>query len=102
VDGHRTAERRSLAYHAAIAERFLEDPSILEAARGRVDDWQRTGAVAERWTFGWAEILSRSPAEIAAMLVDPGEQMTALRQSSPFVGVLDPRTRWRLWRSVPH
>jgi hypothetical protein len=32
--------------------------------------------------------------------VDPAEGARALRQCSPFAGVIDPRTRWRIWREV--
>jgi hypothetical protein len=33
-------------------------------------------------------------------LVDPGESARALRQCSPFAGVVDSRTRWSIWRAV--
>jgi hypothetical protein len=102
MDGHRTAERRSLAYHGAIAERISQDPSVIERARARVATWAAAGTVHPGWIAAWTELLARSPAEVCAQLVMPSEHMTALRQQSPFAGVLDPRTRWALWRSVPH
>jgi hypothetical protein len=101
VDGHRTAERRSLAYHSAIAERLVRDPAILERARARVAGWTASGAVHPKWSAAWSELLARSPTEICDKLREPSEHMTALRQVTPFAGVLDARTRWALWRSVP-
>ncbi len=97
VEGHRTAERRSLAYHRAIAERIGRDPSLVEAARARVNAWRE---VHSRYVLAWRQILTRPPAEIAALLVEDSERMTMLRQVSPFAGVLDARTRWEIWRSV--
>jgi hypothetical protein len=100
VDGHRTAERRSLAYHSAIAERLVRDPSILERARARVAGWTAAGEVHPKWSAAWAELLARPSTEICDKLCEPSEHMTALRQVTPFAGVLDSRTRWALWRSV--
>lgn len=97
MEGHRTAERRSLAYHRAIAERIGRDPSIVDAARERVRAWRDVHA---RYVEAWREILARPSAEIAALLVEDSERMTMLRQVSPFAGVLDARTRWEIWRSV--
>lgn len=101
VDGHRTAERRSLAYHSAIAERLVRDPSIVERASARVAGWTASGAVHPKWSAAWSELLSRPSTEICDKLREPSEHMAALRQVTPFAGVLDARTRWALWRSVP-
>lgn len=97
VEGHRTAERRSLAYHRAIAERIEHDPSIIDAARERVRTWQ---GVHPRYIAAWREVLDRPVPEIIALLTEDSERMTMLRQVSPFAGALDPRTRWQIWRSV--
>lgn len=94
MDRHRTAERRSLALHRAIADRIRHDPSIVERARERLSS--RTSAYRE----AWLEILGRTPHEIAAALERDDEEMRALRQSTPFTFVVDPRERWRIWRSV--
>jgi hypothetical protein len=102
VDGHRTAERRSLAYHDAIAERIARNPAILDRARARLKDWTASGSVHPKWVAAWSELLGCSLAEICDKLREPSEQMTALRQTTPFAGALDARTRWALWRSVPH
>ena len=94
VDGHRTAERRSLAYHGAIAERLVRDPSIIGRARERVAGWASSGSVHPKWIAAWSELLARSPAEICDKLREPTEHMAALRQMTPLAGVLDWRTRW--------
>ena len=52
VEGHQTAERRSLAYHRAIAERIVRDPSLVAAARARVDAWRDVHA---RYALAWRE-----------------------------------------------
>jgi hypothetical protein len=70
VGGHRTAERRSLAYHRVIADRLAHDPSLLAAARTRAASWN----VHPRYADAWREILAGSPAEVAAVLVEESER----------------------------
>ena len=53
-----------------------------------------------RWADAWERVLERPLEEVCAVLTDPSEEARALRQSTPFAGILDPRTRWRIWRSV--
>lgn len=97
---HELAEERSLAYHRAVARRLESEPEILDRARRRVDAWIHEGGRAVAHAQRWREILDRRVAEIAAVLTDEGEEARALRQSTPFAGVLEPRERWRLWREV--
>ena len=97
MEGHRTAERRSLAYHRAIATRIAAEPGLVADARARIGGWRDVHA---RYVAGWQRILAGSPAEIAARLVEDSAEMTMLRQVSPFAGALDARTRWQIWRTV--
>jgi hypothetical protein len=97
---HALADERSLALHRAVAERLERNGAIVEKARERVLDWHRTGLLARPLADAWLEILGRPLPELMAFLVDPGERARRLRQASPFAGVLDARTRWRIWRDV--
>mgnify|MGYP001820582049 FL=1 len=99
TDGrHSLAEGRSLALHHAVAERVRADPSLVERARRRVEGWLVDGTVARAYAEAWREILARPVEEVARLLEDPGEEARRLRQTSPFAGVLDARTRWAIWR----
>jgi hypothetical protein len=79
---------------------LLADPSVLERARERVRIWAERGGAHPEYVEAWKSVLSRTPEEIAAFLVDRGEHACALRQVTPFAGVLDPRERWKHWRAV--
>lgn len=99
TDGrHAVAEDASLALHSAVAERIRADPQLIARARHRVEEWLRDGSIAKAYAEAWLEILDRPPDEVAGFLQDPGERARQLRQTSPFAGALDPRTRWAIWR----
>jgi hypothetical protein len=97
---HAAAERRSLRYHSAIADRLEAEPALLERARRRVEAWLRERTVAEYYAAGWRDVLASPAAEIRAFLVDRSERARAFRQVTPFAGALDPRERWRLWAAA--
>jgi len=97
---HELAEERSLAIHRVVADRLREDPQLIEAARTRVAGWLADGSVHRVYAEAWNELLSGPAERLLEVLVDPGETARALRQCSPFAGVVDPRTRWGIWRAV--
>ena len=100
VDPHRLAEERSLAYHGLVGERLLVDGKVRERALARVEQWARDGSVHPRWVEGWLRLLALAPADLKRAIVERSEEANALRQVTPFAGVIDPRTRWQLWRNV--
>ena len=98
VDPHRRALERSLVAHRLIAMRLLEDPAVVERAKVRLQRWTREGRIHPEWSSRWSALLERPRPEIVEVLVDPDR--SDLRQTSPFAGEIDPRERWKVWRSV--
>jgi hypothetical protein len=97
---HELAEERSLAIHRVVAERLRRDPALLDAARARVRGWLADGSVHRAYAEAWDTLLGGPTERLFEALIDPGETARALRQCSPFAGVVDPRTRWSIWRNV--
>jgi len=100
TDPHRLAEERSIAFHAAIAADLERRPEALERASSRVAGWLEDGSVHGRYAEGWRELLRLPLEQLKARLIDPGEEMRALRQCTPFAGALGPRERWRLHKAT--
>src|SRR5688500_10025773 len=101
MDAHRLCEERSLALHAEVAARLRRDPHLLAGVRARVEGWlSGIGPTHPRYAAAWRALLATDPDATCAALVDPGERMRAMRQCTPFAGIVDPRTRWRIWREV--
>jgi hypothetical protein len=94
------AEERSLAYHRLIAARLPERAEILDDARKWLAKQRASGGRSQVYFDRWAEILERPIPEIQQAIVDPSEGARALRQCSPFAGLIDARERLRIWREV--
>jgi hypothetical protein len=95
---HRTAELQSLAYHRLVAERL--DERIVEQARRRLGRWQETDRIDPRWARAWEELLAQSLPKIARTIAADTRQARALRQTSPFAGLLTEQERRLLGRAV--
>lgn len=97
---HELVAERSLALHAAVADRIRRDPTLIEVARRRVREWQALGTVLRPYADEWASLLALPWPELEAALTDRSQHMHDLRQVSPFAGVLDARTRWQIHREI--
>jgi hypothetical protein len=92
VRSHEWIDRRSLALHAAVAEKLAAQPQLLDVARTNLARWRKTGpAPALR---EWEDLIERMPLpRLLELLRSPSESARRLRQSSPFAGVLSPEER---------
>jgi hypothetical protein len=95
---HRLAEERSLALHREVARRLKDRPELLGVARQRVRSWLESGCVPRYWAEAWDEALDGGLEQVIARITATSDRARALRQSSPFAGVLDPRERWEILR----
>jgi hypothetical protein len=97
-DRHHRADRRSLAYHRAVARR-LRRP-MADAARRQIWQWQREGRIDNHYANAWLEILGRSVPEIRRALSADTPTMRDLRQSSPFAGTLTEAERRKIFAEI--
>lgn len=97
---HRAIEEQSLRLHSAVADKLRQDAGVLVKARQRVETWCADGSVHPKYAQAWHKLLKNSTEEICRCLTEPGESMTALRQCSPFAGVLTARERWDILRQA--
>jgi len=97
ISGHQRIDRRSLALHRAIAAKLLANPELLEIARANLDRWSLAGGRSQPYWDAWREILKRPLPELLQLIVEESERMTAMRQATPFAGVLEPAERWAIY-----
>lgn len=94
---HRRIDERSLAMHRAIAEKLGADSALIEIARDNLDRWSRQNSRSQPYFDAWKKLLDQPLEVLLAALVDESERMTALRQASPFAGLLSPQERWAIY-----
>lgn len=93
-------DRRSLAFHRAVADRLAEDPEpALEAARRHLRLLTRNHEHAAPILSRWRCWLDLPVAELINRMLDPGQDARDMRQVSPFAGVLSARERAAVLRS---
>lgn len=97
-DGHGRAERRSLAYHRALARR-LRRPMVDEALR-LVWKWRDQGRIDSRYADQWEELLRMPVAEVRRVIGEDSPRGHDLRQNSPFAGMLSEPERRRILEQV--
>ncbi|HEY2013683.1 MAG TPA: hypothetical protein VGH38_09300 [Bryobacteraceae bacterium] len=95
--GHQRIDQRSLALHRAIAEKLRRHPELLDIARDNLHRWSQARGRSQPYWDAWAEILKLPLPEILDLLVEESERMTAMRQATPFAGVLEPAERWAIY-----
>ena len=95
--GHQRIDQRSLALHRAIADKLRADPALIAIAVENLERWSLAGGHSQAYWDAWREILNRPLPEILDLLGEESERMTALRQATPFAGVLTPPERWAIY-----
>lgn len=84
--GHERAERRSLAYHRALA-RSLDQRMVDDALR-QTWKWRLQGRIDARYADSWERLLRRPLADVRKAISEDDQRARDLRQSSPFAGML--------------
>ena len=97
ASGHLRIDRRSLALHHAVAEKLRAQPERIEIARENLRRWSAGAGRSQPYLDEWRRILDLPLEEILSLMEQDGERMTALRQSSPFAGILEPAERWAIY-----
>ena len=100
---HQDIDRRSLALHRMVAERVMDDPALFEKAKATLMRWRETVCIASQpYLEEWERLMNQGIEACLSVAVEDSQRAAALRQSSPFSGVLTNRERFRFlkrWRS---
>ena len=83
--------------HRAIAQKLRLSPALMAIARDNLRRWRENAGRAEPYLAAWAELLEKPADELLELLQQDSEQMRAMRQASPFAGVLTPKERWKIY-----
>ena len=99
---HQEIDERSLAMHRLVAARVEQDPTLFVKAKGTLAKWRNAvSASSQPWLDEWERLMERGIEACLAAAVEDSQKAAALRQSSPFSGVLSNQERFaflREWR----
>jgi hypothetical protein len=95
--GHERIDRRSVVLHHAIAIKLRENPALLDIARENLDRWSAASGRSQPYWDAWRKLINGPFEDLLKLLVEDSETMTALRQATPFAGVLSPVERWKIY-----
>lgn len=98
LEGHRRADLRSLAYHRALAERL--DRRMVDDVLRQLWNWRERRTIDPRYADRWEEILRRPLADIRRAIATDDAGWRALRQTSPFAGMLSEPERRKILREI--
>lgn len=97
---HRRVEAWSIRYHQLVAHKLRANPElVLQKARANLDRLRRQHPSSEPYMARWQALLDGPLDTLLAVMVSPEEDARALRQCTPFAGILTPRERWAAFRT---
>jgi hypothetical protein len=101
---HQELDARSLALHRLVAQKIQRDPTLLRIAKTNLARW-RTRATPNdlHYLREWERLLEVGLDAALAVATEDSERASALRQSSPFAGILTPSERitfLKAWKVV--
>jgi hypothetical protein len=70
---------------------------LIEIARENLNRWYASAGRSQPHLDKWRRILDLPLEEVLSLIEKDGERTTALRQSSPFAGILEPAERWAVY-----
>lgn len=99
---HLEIDERSLALHRMVADKIRQNPALFDQARATLARWRKTVCVSSQpYLCEWEHLMNHGIEACLTVAVEDSEHATALRQSSPFAGLLTNQDRFaflRTWR----
>jgi len=97
---HQQIDARSLALHRLVAQRLLEDPALLVRVRTTLSRWRNLVSVRSLpYLDEWQRVVDLGVQACVATMTEDSEHANALRQCSPFTGILPEKQRQEFLRS---
>lgn len=97
---HQEIDRRSLAMHRLVADKIRRDPALFEKAKGTLARWRTVVCPASQpYLEEWERLMKQGADACLAVAVEDSERANALRQSSPFAGILTNQERFSFLKS---
>ena len=92
---HQQIDARTLALHREVAAKLRSDRALFERAQATLRRWRSTVSPSSQpYLIEWERLMDQGLEATLAVALEDSERAAALRQSSPFTGVLTPQERF--------
>lgn len=92
---HQEIDERSLALHRLVAEKIRRNPALFDRVKATLARWRMTVCVASQpHLVEWEHLMNQGIDAALAVAIEDSQRATALRQSSPFSGLLTNQERF--------
>ncbi len=101
MPGHKDLDRKSRLLHQLVAAKIARNPGLWNDARAVLERWRREAGFSGYYADTWTRLMDAGQHACLAVAVEDSERADALRQSSPFIGLLTGEERihfLRTWR----
>jgi hypothetical protein len=99
---HDRIDARSLSMHQRVAERIRAQPELMQRARATLARWRTTvSPAAQPYLQEWERLMDEGLEPCLRMAEEDSARARAMRQASPFAGLLSNAERFafiRAWR----
>lgn len=86
---HQEIDARSLAMHRLVAEKIRRNPALLARAESTLSNWRKTvSASSQPYLQEWERLFQQGLDACLAVATEDSQRAAALRQCSPFAGIL--------------
>ena len=97
-------DARTLAMHELMVRKLREEPALFACLQDNLTRWRTTAAPGQRpYLDAWQALVDQGPEACFQVALEASEHGQAMRQCSPFAGVLTNRERWDFllcWENV--
>jgi hypothetical protein len=94
---HQDIEKRSLFLHKKIVEKLLENPYLWTIPIDNLNRWKKTSCKSTyKYLLTWEDLVLNKKDVCLKKMVEWSDEAIALRQSTPFSGVLTNKERIEL------
>ena len=95
MKNHQQIDDRSLAMHQLVVEKIKANPALFDVVRDTLNRWSSIVCVrSQPYVKEWSALASLGEDVCLQMAVEDSEHARALRQASPFTGILSNQERF--------
>lgn len=83
--------------HRAISAKLRQTPELIGVAKDNLRRWRQSAGRSAPYVDAWENLVAQPLEEMLTILEQDSEEMRAMRQASPFAGVLTAKERWKIY-----